>query len=93
MSAASSVVRDFVKNFAANYLGTMRSSQQIEGKYSQLDARVKVATTHELERIAEKFTDELLRRVDSADGVASLENDEILREALSTALSDDTPKS
>jgi hypothetical protein len=89
MSGPSSVVRNYVKNFAANYLGSMRNSQQVEGKYGQLDARVKVAATRELERIAERFTDELLRRVDSEYDLASFENDAILREALSAALSYD----
>jgi len=89
MSSYPPEIRAFVKRFALNFVGSLRTTLQLEKSYRALAYKVKRATTQELDHIAERLTDHLLSSVPSLADLGAL-NDDFLRDALLRALDDDS---
>lgn len=85
MTGHSDVIREYVKNYALNYLTGLRNTQELEGPYAALDLGVKLKTTQQLTLVADRLTDCLLGHKNPVEDLS----DPVIRKCLLTALKDD----
>ena len=88
MTTCPPVVREYIKNFVMNLLSGMRDSEQMADKYQPLSQMVKRATTLQLDAIAIKVTNCLVRKARTADALSSI-SQSLIHECLERAVEND----